>query len=81
MADFANSDTTVCPVARTLVQYDNDIPIGADLRAVISIDSNGFVSINEGNYDGTDLKARVKGLTPFNVPVYKDIIVTNRCAL
>jgi len=81
-----NSDTTVCPITRTLVEFEKDefgrdVPIKADMRAIISIDNNGFVSINESNYDGTEVKARVKGITPFNVAVYKDIVITNRCAL
>lgn len=70
----------MCPVTRELVQYDIDSPIGAEIRSVLSIDGDGFVSINESNFDGNEIKARVKGLTPFNVPVYKDIIITNRCA-
>lgn len=80
LADFVNSDTTVCPVTRTLVLYDSDAPIGADLKAIISIDENGYISINESNYDGTEVKARIKGITPFNVAVFKDIVITNRCA-
>jgi hypothetical protein len=49
------------------------------LENVFSIDANGFVSINESNYDGTDITVRVKGITEFNTALYKPITITNKC--
>jgi hypothetical protein len=82
LIDFSNSDTTVCPVTRTLVKNDGATaaPLDGGLENLVTIDSNGFVSINESVYDGTAITVRVKGITEFGTAVYKDVTITNKCS-
>ena len=78
--DFPTSDPTLCPVLETtLVQSGSDAALDAATLTVLKINGDGMLEIDEANFDGTTISARVRVITEFNVAVYKPISITDRC--
>ena len=76
--DFENIETVKCPWEITLVDEAEE-PLSPDDSDVISINSAGFVEINQEFFKGGNLLAKVKVITSFNVPVFKEIKVIDKC--
>ena len=73
--DFTNSDTILCPVTFSLVNSDETAFAGN----YASIDADGYVVLNEANFDGTSVTLKVKAITDFGTALYKEIIIADLC--
>ena len=76
-ADYFEDDGT-CTVTFTLVGED-DQPLAGGLETVLSVNADGFVEFSEPAYQGGHQLAKVKAVTGFNEPVFKDIKITQKC--
>ena len=80
---FTNSDSFNCPVTYYLVTdgaCGDGRPI-ASLEAytdILNLNADGLVEVDEAKYSGMTLAVRIKALTPFGEPVYKDFEVIER---
>lgn len=76
--DFTNSDSTNCPIYFKIVKSDGtDLDDG--LENILSINSDGKVSVNSATYTGGTIDAKVQAVTPFGTPVFKPIQITSSC--
>ena len=67
---FKNNDPTRCVVILSLVADDKVSAVNGDLTI-----QNDFLVYGNASPAGTAIRAKVKALTDFNEPVYKDIVI------
>ena len=80
--EVAEEGTAACVPVYTLVGRDNDVELSASVLAIN--DDSKIAVINSdaanGGFDGNTILGRVKVLTKWNRPVYKDFQVTKEGA-
>jgi len=77
--DVINSDPDDCPITFYIVQtWTNVERLWGGLDHFLTIDSDGFVELNEENYEGGAMEAQLVALTGFREPLLKPIKITEK---
>jgi hypothetical protein len=76
--DFTNTNPTGCPTVFTLLKTDL-APLDGGLENILSITADGDIQLDESQYTGGAMAAKVKAVTAFGTPLYKTITITEKC--
>jgi len=77
-AAFANADGVGCPASYG-VRTSAGAPLPADLAKILSINAGGFLEVDEANYDGREITARVKAFNGGPDETVKDFTIPATC--
>ena len=72
--DFSNQDVIQCPVEFSLVDKDLN-PLGGAVANMVKINSKGWIEVDQSLYTGGFIDIKVKAISPFKDPVYKDVSI------
>lgn len=77
---FSNTDKNNCPVFSYRIQqkFGNTQREWGSVRDVVSIDEDGYITIDESRYNGEEITAQIQAWTNYRVPIERQIKITEK---